>query len=329
MGARRTRSAIYPREVPSVTLGNQPICTERRHSLGSVRESSGSQTQMNENVLIARAPQVETKQELALRRRRQRKLKKLEQMQEKQERKTREIKTIPGNRIYQLPGRVRPISLFIRLGSLNNDQEVIPIEFFDLMSSSDVDSGDYPNPHPAALAIRSIFHLDDPDLDEEEEEETDEVTESKTAAPGSGSDGKGSRRTCLRRPISVHFPLPSALKKPTLEGPPKRPKSLRILDPRDQKLYEAVAHKLVPADGTPEGDEVELSKQLRHLGLDDGDKYPKTSQIAGIEIASNDSLITEAVKDPSKNAANEDFRSSFKSRPELHPNAEDENASSP
>lgn len=311
MGERRTRSAIYPREIPPITVGNQETRTERRHSFCSLRASGSAPNQASSlNGQAARLAPGESKQELARRRRRQKKLKKLEQLQEKRERKTREIKTTPGRRIFHLPGRVRPISLFIRLGSLNSDQDIIPIEFFDLMSP-DEESPECPDPHPAALAIRNIFHLDDR---RSEEYEMGYGREGEQTPRENRTEGRMSVRRAhhLPRPSSVQFPLASALKKPAIEGTPKRPKSLRILDPRDMKLYEAVAHRMVPTDGTLDTNEEKLPQHMRRLVLEEGDRYPRSPTAPHQrELAMN-------------GIAASGMRGSTKSLPGPHPNVEDE-----
>ncbi|PJF17251.1 hypothetical protein PSACC_02932 [Paramicrosporidium saccamoebae] len=172
-----------------------------------------------------------SKTELAERKKRQRRLKKLESWQEKERDKTKSLVTPPGQRIFQLPHRVRPLSLFIRIGSLESDQDVIPQEYYDLLpEEDDTDEEQGMIPHPEVLATRSLFHLE-PGLTANEDM-------SETNPQDMEGRRSGSRRS-TKRPNSIHLPLQSAMKKPDT-GAKKRPLSLRFLDPKDQKLYLAI-----------------------------------------------------------------------------------------
>lgn len=172
------------------------------------------------------------RQERAIRKRRQRKLKKLEQRQERLDRKTGHFQSPPGQRIYALPGRIKPLSLFIRMGELDSEQAFIPQEFYDPDMSQDEDEGH--TPHPAALATRSLFHLGEP------------AGENRTFTPaeeGQHAQNGGRTPSGSHRPFSVQFPLQSAMRRRSDDGSARRrPKSLRFLDPRDMKTYEAGPH---------------------------------------------------------------------------------------
>jgi hypothetical protein len=215
---------------------NEPISLNSTSSRPTSFEAPSSQ--VTTDTVAPPAPSKESKKEAADRKRRQRRLKKLEKRQEKIDHKSRQLQTIPGQRIFALPKRVHPVSLFIRMGSLRSEQDVIPLEYYDLQSSES--SGEETayfgvTPHPEALITRSMIHL---------EEGTTPITEEESIETESDKIVASTRRSDdYKRPNSIQLPLQSALKRTDSKGAvSRRPRSLRFLDPKDQKLYEAVSH---------------------------------------------------------------------------------------
>jgi hypothetical protein len=180
---------------------------------------------------------------------------------------------------------VRPLSLFIRIGSLESDQDIIPQEYYDLLpEENDTEEEQEIIPHPEVLATRSLFHLE-PGLSGDKD-----ISETNTR----DTEGRrsGSRRS-TKRPNSIHLPLQSAMKKPDTRAN-KRPLSLRFLDPKDQKLYLAIQHNS-NTDLKEDPRESELRSSIDRLRLEDSvfDSQPasRTSALTG-SSADESPLVT-------------------------------------
>lgn len=238
--------------------------TQRPKSLSCLDELRASRPV--EKVLVKTpAEPRSTELELEMRKKRKKRMRKLEKSQEKKEKKTnRLIETTPGRRIYQLPNRIRPVSLFVRIGAVNTDEDYIQQEYYDLISSES--GAESISPHPAAVEMRDLFHLI-------------EERSPKVANLDEYADELGNKVPKMRpRPQSVQFPLVSAMKK-TSNGVAStsevKRKSLRFLDPKDMKLYEAISHARTPEEGRLEtekrtqGDDNDpLLSNIESLNLD-------------------------------------------------------------
>lgn len=169
-----------------------------------------------------------------VRRRRQRRLQKLEQATMKKERAKSSQDHPP--RVFSLPGRLKTTSLFIRIGSMDSDSDPVPLEHYQynaegsngvIVEEEEAANPDQLCPHPEALRTVKLFHLD-------------ELT---TDLPIHSENNSSKNKPDInRRPHSMVLPLPSALKKPDSVKKKGRPRSLRFLDPKDQKLYMAISH---------------------------------------------------------------------------------------
>jgi len=175
------------------------------------------------------------KEERRIRKRRQRILKKLE---EKSERRKTELSTAPGQRVFGLPNKVKPVSLFIRIGSLGSEEDRVPLEYYTAEDSSGSDGPGFGRhePHPAAQQMRELF----------QKIENGSLSRTMFSEPESMYQGEGILAQFedeRKRPSSIILPRQSALKKGNQEDISKRRRSLRFLDPKDQKLYMAISHK--------------------------------------------------------------------------------------
>ena len=130
-------------------------------------------------------------------RRRQKRLRKLEKAEEEQRRNTRILEVQSSQRIYSIPPKTRPVSLFVRMGSVQDEDSDIPLEYLSLGYS-----------------------------EEEEEESRRDTTESISTS----KSPNGSPRI---RPSSISIPAKIIAK----DEKGRRPRSLRILDPQDNKIY--------------------------------------------------------------------------------------------
>ncbi len=205
------------------------------------------------------------KKEETRRLRRQRRLRQLEHRAQCNERKKR-LHTIPGERVYPIPHQLKPISLFIRMGSLASEHENVPLEYYGASDEdSSIDVGTT-QPHPAAVQTIRMFHLQESypfsptnfalgdtgaEVTQESLEEFNRIAQTR------------------RRPHSISMPLAgSAMKKDLDKGDSKRPRSLRFLDPKDQKLYLAVSHRKFLSDLHMEITNDQMSTSLDKMHLD-------------------------------------------------------------
>lgn len=249
LGKRRT-VGLLPRLVRKFTHSSEALSYSDPTATPKDREAGGEE-------LPGRSPSAPTSPQLAhtgikdetMRRRRQRRVKRLERQEELRRPKSKLV-TTPGERIFPLPSQVRPISLFIRMGSLNSEQDPVPLEYYGVSDEEDnsvpaapVAEGATLVPHPEALRTRQIFHVGEGFA---------------TASPTQSKVHQGRHRTMSpiipirstalpRRPFSIQIPLPTSTVS-TLNGDGgdsngrKRPRSLRFLDPKDQTLYAAISH---------------------------------------------------------------------------------------
>lgn len=276
---KRCRVGLFPRLVGKFPHSSETLCSAASADVAEKDEVGGGEN----SACLLSAPAVTqasniTNRDEVVRRRRQRRIKKLEHQEELQKQKSK-LTTTPGERIFPLPSKVRPISLFIRMGSLPSEQEPVPLEYYGASDEGEAEERMPPvstaaaamlAPHPAALQTKQLFHLG-------EGFATASSTQTKTI--------KGRPRTMPlnlpvhttrlpKRPFSIQIPPVTSVSSTLNEEANdvdgrKRPRSLRFLDPRDQKLYAAISHKDFLAQLRHQAEECTLRRFLEDVTIAD------------------------------------------------------------
>lgn len=281
---KKHRIGLFPRLVQKISYPSEALSSAAAVSTGDPEDyGPGEETspvRLLSTPVVAQASDVTDRDEM-VRRRRQRRIRKLEHQDELQKQKSK-LLTTPGERIFPLPSKVRPISLFIRMGSLPSEQEPVPLEYYGASDEGEEDkslpltlsaaAATTVTPHPAALQTRQLFHLGEGFA---------------TASPRQAKAIHGRPRTMPvilpfhstalpKRPFSIQIPpmtsISSALKKDAddVDGR-KRPRSLRFLDPGDQKLYAAISHEVFLAQLRHRAEERTLRRSLGDVSIADSD----------------------------------------------------------